>query len=229
MGIVWQVPFQKGGLVQLMGRISQYLSSTIFRIVVRVRTRVIRWWENHQIQEIRRLPNFECGAGVTIEGVPFVRIHKEASIAIGDGVTLNSNKAWSLVGAYGPVVLFADHPGAKIRIGARTRFHASCIRAYNSVMIGSRCLIASNCQIMDASGHSLSFNNVERRIDDVIMDSKPVVIEDDVWLCEGVKVLPGVTIGKGSVVGAGSVVTKSLPPYCLAAGIPAKVVRQANE
>ncbi|MBA2748254.1 MAG: acyltransferase, partial [Tatlockia sp.] len=52
-----------------------------------------------------------------------------------------------------------------------------------------------------------------------------VVIEDNCWLGYGVKVLDGVTIGEGSVIGAGAVVTKDIPPYSVAVGVPAKVVR----
>ncbi|HOZ23028.1 MAG TPA: DapH/DapD/GlmU-related protein, partial [bacterium] len=51
-----------------------------------------------------------------------------------------------------------------------------------------------------------------------------VVIEDDCWLGAGVMVLDGVTIGTGSVIGAAAVVTKDIPPYSVALGIPAKVV-----
>lgn len=52
----------------------------------------------------------------------------------------------------------------------------------------------------------------------------PIHIEDDVWIGAGVKVLKGVTIGKGSVIGAGAVVTKDIPPYSIAAGVPCRVI-----
>ncbi|KAI9133931.1 DapH/DapD/GlmU-related protein [Acaryochloris sp. CCMEE 5410] len=53
----------------------------------------------------------------------------------------------------------------------------------------------------------------------------PVIIEDDVWLGAGTTVLDGVKIGKGCIVGAGAVVTKDLPAYAIAAGVPAKVIK----
>ncbi len=56
-------------------------------------------------------------------------------------------------------------------------------------------------------------------------DPREVVIEDDVWIGRRVIILPGVTIGKGSVIGAGAVVSKNVPPYSVAVGNPAKVVR----
>ena len=51
-------------------------------------------------------------------------------------------------------------------------------------------------------------------------------IEDNVWIGEGVCILPGVTIGSGSIVGAGSVVTKSLPPHTISVGNPAKPIKR---
>ena len=68
-----------------------------------------------------------------------------------------------------------------------------------------------------------------KRIEQIPFEIKPVEIEDDVWLCEGVTVLPGVTIGRGTIVGARSVVTKSLPSMCIAAGNPAKVIRSYQQ
>ncbi|AXH11883.1 acyltransferase [Halarcobacter bivalviorum] len=55
-----------------------------------------------------------------------------------------------------------------------------------------------------------------------------VTIEDDVWIGANVCINKGVTIGKGSVVGGGSVVTKNIPPYSIAVGVPAKVVKKRN-
>ncbi|MNY78908.1 Galactoside O-acetyltransferase [compost metagenome] len=56
----------------------------------------------------------------------------------------------------------------------------------------------------------------------------PVIIEDNVWLGEGVVVLPGVTIGENSIVGANAVVTKSIPKNCVAGGNPARIIREIS-
>jgi acetyltransferase-like isoleucine patch superfamily enzyme len=58
------------------------------------------------------------------------------------------------------------------------------------------------------------------------MPERPVSIGDGSWLGHGTVVLPGVTIGRHVVVGANSVVTSDLPDNCVAAGVPARVIRQ---
>ncbi len=57
----------------------------------------------------------------------------------------------------------------------------------------------------------------------------PVTIEDEAWIGENVSILPNVTIGRHSVVGANSVVTKDIPEYSVAVGIPAKVIKRYNK
>jgi maltose O-acetyltransferase len=57
----------------------------------------------------------------------------------------------------------------------------------------------------------------------------PITVEDDVWLGGGAIVCPGVTIGDDTVVGAGAVVTRDLPAGVVAAGVPARVLREIDE
>ncbi len=52
-----------------------------------------------------------------------------------------------------------------------------------------------------------------------------VVVEEDVWIGCNVTILSGVTVGRGATLAAGSVVTKDIPPYCIAAGVPAKPIK----
>ena len=54
----------------------------------------------------------------------------------------------------------------------------------------------------------------------------PVEVGDNVWIGEGVVIMPGITIGQGSIIGANSTVTKSIPPYCIAVGQPARVIKK---
>ncbi|MBQ6085464.1 MAG: acyltransferase [Bacteroidaceae bacterium] len=54
---------------------------------------------------------------------------------------------------------------------------------------------------------------------------KDVIVEEDVWIGCNVTLLAGITIGRGSTVAAGAVVTKSMPPYCICGGVPAKFIK----
>lgn len=108
------------------------------------------------------------------------------------------------------------------------------IAAANSITIGNNVLIASKVFISDHN-HGNYGSSLDHPHDhplsiphDRPIITKPVVVEDNVWIGEFVAVLPGVTIGKGSIIGALSVVHKSIPPYSIAVGSPAKVIKKFN-
>ena len=106
------------------------------------------------------------------------------------------------------------------------------ISAIENVTIGSNVLIASKVFISDLNhgsyGSEGKHDSPEIAPNKRKLCSKPVIIEDNVWLGEFVSVLSGVTIGKGTIVGANSVVSRSLPPYVIAVGTPAKPVKKYN-
>lgn len=103
------------------------------------------------------------------------------------------------------------------------------ISAWKSVYIGDNVLIASRVYISDVS-HGIFTDDVKYVLDlppaDQPLSCKPVRIENNVWIGENVCVLPGVCIGQCSVIGAGSVVTKSIPPYSIAVGVPARIIKR---
>jgi acetyltransferase-like isoleucine patch superfamily enzyme len=174
---------------------------------------------------------YKCSGNIVVEGKlrvfgrPLVDIRYGSELILGDNVILNSRNRGYHLNMHSPVKLFADKYGAVIRIGENSRIHGSCLHAGESITIGRNCLIAANCQIFDGSGHDLSFDNVSARIY-TVGSTKPVVIEDNVWLGANVIVLPGVTIGFGAVVAANSVVTKNVPQSSLVGGNPAVVISQ---
>jgi len=104
------------------------------------------------------------------------------------------------------------------------------IAASESVIIGNNVLIASKVFISDHNHGSYGKDGSSPLIppNDREVIASPVVIEDDVWIGEFVSVLPGVTIGKGSVIGTMSVVNRDIPPYSIAVGSPARVIKTYN-
>lgn len=113
--------------------------------------------------------------------------------------------------------------GGEIEIGENVFLGPyTVIYGHGGVKIGKDTLIAMHCRIV-SSNHTIPNRNVSiRSCSDILL---PVTIGEDVWLGAGVTILGGVTVGKGCVVGAGAVVTKDLPPYSVAMGVPAQVVR----
>ncbi|MFC6098061.1 acetyltransferase [Flavobacterium qiangtangense] len=102
------------------------------------------------------------------------------------------------------------------------------IAAVEKINIGDNVLIASKVYIADHN-----HGNYKGQFQDSPLSTPhsrkiytdPILIEKNVWLGEFVCVLQGVTIGEGSIIGAMSVVTKDIPPYSIAVGSPAKVIK----
>ncbi|WP_396158269.1 acyltransferase [Flavobacterium sp.] len=93
--------------------------------------------------------------------------------------------------------------------------------AFSKITIQNNVLIGVNCSIIDNDGHNL---DVDKRVRDDIK-SVAVTISENVFLGDNVTILKGVTIGKNSVIGNSSIVTKNIPENVIAAGNPAKVIR----
>lgn len=132
----------------------------------------------------------------------------EDEVCLREGVFISSHKGF----------------GGKIVIGKRTRVgRYVCIGGPGKVIIGKDCMIANHTSI---HGANHLYGEPGKLISQQGLTCKGVVIEDNCWLGAGVRVLDGTTIGKGSVIGAGAVVTQDIPPYSLAVGVPAKVIKR---
>jgi maltose O-acetyltransferase len=122
----------------------------------------------------------------------------------------------------GGIMLQARNPDAEISIGQDTWFNNnSVLCALKSIRVGSHSLIGDSVAIYDADFHEISPATRNRSVGTI----KPVNIGSNVWLGSRAMILKGVTIGDNSVIGAMSLVTEDVPPNCLAAGVPAKVIR----
>jgi acetyltransferase-like isoleucine patch superfamily enzyme len=116
---------------------------------------------------------------------------------------------------------------AKVVIGPNSYIGHRCLfYGHRGIQVGQDVLLANHVQLI-CGHHTFARRDVPIRAQP--RRGQPIVIEDDVWLGASVIVLGGVTVGRGSVVGAGAVVTRSLPPYSIARGVPARVVGVRGE
>lgn len=118
----------------------------------------------------------------------------------------------------------ARNRGSKILIGHETTINNGfvAIADHTFIQIGERVLVGTNVEIYDSDFHGL---NIQDRKLSRNEKSKPVRIEDDVFIGSNVRIGKGVTIGKGSVIANSSVVTRDIPKNVIAGGNPASIIR----
>lgn len=115
--------------------------------------------------------------------------------------------------------------GTQIAIGPRTFVNYECVMLdVAPIRIGAACQLATRVQLLTAT-HPIDPEPRRRGWE----SAEPITIGDNVWLGGGAIVCPGVTIGADTVVGAGAVVTKDLPEGVVAAGVPARVIREIGD
>jgi maltose O-acetyltransferase len=151
------------------------------------------------------------GGRVRLWGKPSIR--NGGTLIVGDRVRIISTISTTQIDV---------SSGGHLEIGEGTSInYGTSIGATESIRIGPRCLIGNYTILMDNDFHSVE---PERRYERP--QSKPIVLEENVWLGARVTVLQGVTIGAGSVVAAGSLVTHDIPPRMLAVGVPARPMQK---
>ncbi|MCV6585607.1 MAG: hypothetical protein OIF47_08735 [Marinibacterium sp.] len=174
-----------------------------------------------------------CGKGVALSRGVTLRCPNRLSL--GDGTLVDEGVFFDIKSRDATVELGARNQimhGAHFETGyaGSIRLGDDCfVGAYailngqGGLEIGKNTLIAGHCHIV-AGNHAFSDPDVP--INQQGFDSKGIVIEDDVWLGAGVKVLDGVRIGRGSVISAGTVVTRDVEPLSIMGGVPAKLIRK---
>jgi acetyltransferase-like isoleucine patch superfamily enzyme/putative methionine-R-sulfoxide reductase with GAF domain len=212
------------------------------------RRKLIRLRELIITTTVGSLPKLAMGTAARRKFYPLILRHMGKKVFIQEGVEFLSAEKIELgdeVYLFGNVKLNAWNDNCQILLGDRVAIDRgaditcagdnctieigdgtfvgpySCIAGPGNVRIGKDCMIAAHSGIV-ANNHV--FADPLQRIRDQGVTKKGIEIGDDCWLGYGVKVLDGVTIGKGSVIGAGAVVTKDLPPYSVAVGVPAKAI-----
>jgi acetyltransferase-like isoleucine patch superfamily enzyme len=115
--------------------------------------------------------------------------------------------------------------GSSVSIDSWTGFNGKIrLNAWEGrdIFIGRGALLADGVELATGDSHSVFDLDTKLRLN----QAGDITIGQRVWLCAGVRVMKNVKIGSGSVVALGAIVTKSIPNHCLAAGVPAKVIRR---
>jgi len=135
------------------------------------------------------------------------------------------------IGHHSTIMTIVEHCGEKFT-PSMIIVKGTMIGSFNSIAVCDKIIIGNNVLFaprVHINDHSHCYEDISIPIMHQPVFSKgPIVIEDDCWIGFGCHILSGVTIGKHSVIGANSVVAKSIPPYSVTVGMPAKVVKQYN-
>ena len=168
---------------------------------------------------LRSKRKISVGNGVTIHQGCRINALSKKGISIGDNVNSGPEcilECSGVITELGEGIVIEDNVGISARtfIGARA-----------DVLIGHDTIIGPYCSI-HAENHVFSDPDTPIRLQP--SSRKGVVIGPDCWIGAKATILDGVTIGQGCVIAAGAVVTKSLPDYAVAAGVPARVIKYRN-
>lgn len=172
------------------------------------------------------------GKDVWFNGIPIFTTAPKSSIIIGNNVLLCSRSANTALGVNHPIIMRTMKPGATITIGNSVRMSGASICAAGSVKIGNNAVIGANAVITDTDFHSMDINERKSRIKEVDLGHagcSPVEVEADVFVGANSAILKGVKVGRGTVIGFGSVVTKSVSPFSIIAGNPARIVGDISD
>ncbi|TFH04243.1 MAG: hypothetical protein E4H14_15185 [Candidatus Thorarchaeota archaeon] len=195
-----------------------------------------------------RMRGAKIGKGVSIGFLSTIDANR---VEIGDnsriGMMVRIKAKQFKMGSYSRIRNSTTISAPRVRIGNETIISNDVIiggmESWNSkFVIGDRCTIFPKCFInptkdiiigndvgIGGSNYLFTHGSWSNALEGFPMGFGPIIIEDRVWLPWRVFVLPNVTIGHDAVVAAGSVISKSIPPMTLAAGVPAKVIKDRDE
>jgi len=149
---------------------------------------------------------------------PHIFVHPESTRLVMQENSELSVESGSCTVKQGCTIYIGEN--AKLNLGSNlTLVSNTRIIAYADIHFGKDCIVGWEAQIMSGDGHP-----VYKGGDEPINEPRPIFIGNNVWIGSRATILKGVTIGDGAVVAANSVVTKNVPPGCVVAGNPAKVV-----
>ncbi len=176
-----------------------------------------RWYQRNQLPWNRARIHYELAKREAFAKWP---LHGEILESLADGrLSIGSQVHFE------PGVWLTCQPPARITIGAGSFLNMGVmVAAADQVSIGEHCMFANGCVITDANHR---FDQPATPVPWQGFTSKgPTTVGDNVWCGAHVVITSGVTVGERSVIGANSVVTTDIPPFSIAAGNPARVIKR---
>lgn len=166
--------------------------------------------------KIRYKSRIQLGRTINIgDNVEINALSKEG-IKIGNNVSILRNTIIECTGVIRNI-------GVGLEIGNNVGIAQNCfIQVRGKVIIGNDVIFGPGVSVF-SENHN--FSDPDKPIREQGETRIGVTIEDGVWVGSGAKILDGVTVGHHSIIAAGSVVNKSIPPYSIAGGIPAKIIK----
>jgi len=167
-------------------------------------------------------PSYLCVQDdVTIEDYGYLNCLSAGGVRIGSHTSIARNLWLHCGGAPG------KPPQGYFEIGDHSFIGCNAVMGSSGgIRIGSHVLIGPNVTV---SSENHRFDELDRLISQQGVEPEEVLVEDDCWIASNVTLLAGVTLGQGCVIAAGAVVTRSVPPFSVAAGVPARVVRMRGQ
>jgi carbonic anhydrase/acetyltransferase-like protein (isoleucine patch superfamily) len=196
--------------------ITRPVARFLYRVHVAVREGLIWAKRFFWFEPLFRGQCESVGAGFWMEDLPYIQ--GQGRIVIGDNVRLSGKPsiAFGRAGAAPPELVIGD--GTFVG-------HGCGFFVARSVRIGRHCLLAGGALIYDLDGHPLDAADRRAALPTPPEQVAPVALGDDVWVGAGAVILKGVTVGDRAIIAARSVVTRDVPPDCVVAGNPARVVK----
>lgn len=169
---------------------------------------------------VEHAAQLSSGPGLILEDRATLHALSRDGIALGRNVTIARQAVLTCTGVLAEL-------GVGIRVGDRSAIGAgSFVGGQGGVYVGDDVIMGPGVRIF-SENHRHDAHDRPIRAQGEVRDA--VIVERDCWIGAGATILAGVTVGTGCVVAAGAVVTRSVPPYSVVAGVPARVVRSRRQ
>lgn len=182
---------------------------------------------------VMKMTKTKYGKNLLLKGVPVIFNKGDATLKIGNHVTIKSSFLSNLVGLYSRTIIVTRAPGAVIEIGDNVGISGATIYARKGIYIGENTCVGGNCKILDNDFHPIDAEERLRLLNDVhggdaadLIPTREIHIGKNCFLgCNSI-ILKGTVLGDGCVVGAGAVVSGKFEDNCVIAGNPARVIKR---